>query len=594
MNLIKRKTYLRIALLILIVFAWMVLVLGRLVSLQVYQQDRLAQRGRIQRERTIKLNPKRGRIYDRNGKELAVNVELTSIYAIPTEFTNSSQTAAKLAEILPLERSILEKRLRSEKSFVWIERKVEPELSQRVRELNLPGIGFLKEDKRYYPQGKFASHVIGFVEVDNQGLNGLEHLYDREIRGEPGMELTLIDAKRRDFLPEGIARKVPTYGNDIVVNIDAIIQYIAEKELAETVHTSRAKGGSVVIMNPHSGEVLAIANQPDYDPNNFARYQKTSWRNRAVTDIYEPGSTFKILLLAMALEEKAVGLDDHFYCGEGGIEVAGVFIRDHKPYGVLSTSQIIEYSSNVGAIIIGSRIGKERLYHHIKRYGLGEKTRIDLPGESKGIVHPLRKWSGVSVGSISIGQEICVTPLQLLTIASAIANEGYVMKPLVVKKILSRRGEVLKEFVPSPLQRIISPQTAQQLLNIMVAVVERGTGTRAKLPGYLVAGKTGTAQKFDPAAQCYPPDKHIASFLGFLPADDPAIAMIVVIDEPQESYYGGEVAAPLFKRIAQQLVKYLRIPPRHGNQTYLAATNALAGREGGEVKWSKRIQEEKR
>ena len=592
MNLVKRKIYIRITLLILVAFVWMGLVLWRLVSLQVYQREHLAQRGKIQRERTIKLNPKRGLIYDRQGKELAVNVELTSIYAIPTEITNPSQTAAKLAEILPMKRSTLEERLHSEKSFVWIERKVEPELSQRVRELKLPGIGFLKEDKRFHPQRKLASHLIGFVGVDNQGLNGLEHLYDLEIRGKPGMELTLIDAKRRDFLPEGITRKEPTYGSDIVVNIDAIIQYIAEKELAETVRTTRAKGGSVVIMDPRSGEVFAIANQPDYDPNNFARYPKTSWRNRAVTDIYEPGSTFKILLLAIALEEKAVGLDDHFYCGEGGIEVAGSFIRDHKPYGVLSTSQIIEYSSNVGAIIIGNRIGKERLYHHIRRYGFGEKTGIDLPGESRGIVNPIRKWSGVSVSSISIGQEICVTPVQLLTIASAIANDGYVMKPRVVKKVLSRRGEVLKEFPPEPVRQIISPQTAQQLLNIMIAVVERGTGTAAQLPGYLVAAKTGTAQKFDPVAQSYASDKHIASFIGFLPADDPLISMLVMIDEPQGSYYGGEVAAPLFKRIAQQLVKYLRIPPRQGYQNHLVTANALAGREGQEVGRSKSPQEE--
>ncbi|TKJ35380.1 penicillin-binding protein [bacterium (candidate division B38) B3_B38] len=594
MNLVKRKTYIRISLLILVVFIWMGLILWRLVSLQVYQRDRLAQRGKIQRERTIKLNPKRGRIYDRNGKELAVNVEMTSIYALPTEVTNPSQTASKLAKVLPVKRSILEKRLRSNKSFVWIERKVEPEPTQQIRELKLPGIGFLKEDKRYYPQGKLASHVIGFAGVDSQGLNGLEHLYDREIRGESGMELTLIDAKRRDFLPEGITRKEATSGNDIVVNIDAIIQYIAEKELAETVRTTGAKGGSVVIMNPRSGEVLAIANQPDYDPNNFARYSESSWRNRAVTDIYEPGSTFKILLLAMALEEKVVGLDDHFYCGEGGIEVAGSYIRDHKPYGVLSTKQIIEYSSNVGAIIIGSRIGKQKLYHHVQRYGFGKKTRIDLPGESGGIVLPFRKWSGVSVGSISIGQEICVTPLQLLTIASAIANEGYVMKPRVVKKVLSRRGELLNEFSPSPVRRIISPQTAQQLLNIMIAVVERGTGTAAKLPGYIIAGKTGTAQKFDPVAQRYGPDKYVASFIGFLPANDPVIAMIVVIDEPQGSYYGGEVAAPLFKEIAQQLVKYLRIPPRQRDQTHLVATNILAGREREGVEWSNSPQEEKR
>lgn len=594
MNLIERKTYIRISLLILVVFIWMGVIVWRLVSLQVYQRDLLAQRGKIQRERTIKLNPKRGLIYDRNGKELAVNVEMTSIYALPTEVTNPSQTASKLAKILPVKRTTLENRLRSNKSFVWIERKVEPELSQQIRELKLPGIGFLKEDKRYYPQGKLASHVIGFAGVDNQGLNGLEHLYDREISGEPGMELTLIDAKRRDFLPEGIARKEATYGNDIVLNIDAIIQYIAEKELAEKVRATGAKGGSVVIMNPRTGEVLAIANQPDYDPNNFARYAESSWRNRAVTDIYEPGSTFKILLLAMALEEKVVGLDDHFYCGEGGIEVAGSYIRDHKPYGVLSTRQIIEYSSNVGAIIIGSRIGKQKLYHHVQRYGFGEKTRIDLPGESGGLILPLRKWSGVSVGSISIGQEISVTPLQLLTIASAIANEGYVMKPLVVNKVLSRRGELLKEFSPSPVRRIISPQTAQQLLSIMIAVVERGTGTAAKIPGYIIAGKTGTAQKFDPVAQRYGPDKHIASFIGFLPADDPVIAMLVVIDEPHDSYYGGEVAAPLFKQIAQQLVKYLRIPPQQRDQTHLVAANILAGREGQEVGGSNNPQEGKR
>ena len=594
MNLIERKTYIRISLLILVVVIWMGVILWRLVSLQVYQRDRLAQRGKIQRERTIKLDPKRGRIYDRNGKELAVNVEMTSIYALPTEVTNPSQTASKLAKVLSVKRTILEKRLRSNKSFVWIERKVEPELSQQIRELKLPGIGFLKEDKRYYPQGKLASHVVGFAGVDSQGLNGLEYLYDREISGESGMELTLIDAKSRDFLPEGIARKEATYGNDIVLNIDAIIQYIAEKELAEKVRATGAKGGSVVIMNPRTGEVLAIANQPDYDPNNFARYAESSWRNRAVTDIYEPGSTFKILLLAMALEEKVVGLDDHFYCGEGGIEVAGSYIRDHKPYGVLSTRQIIEYSSNVGAIIIGSRIGKQKLYHHVQRYGFGEKTRIDLPGESGGIILPLRKWSGVSVGSISIGQEISVTPLQLLTIASAIANEGYVMTPLVVNKVLSRRGELLKEFSPSPVRRIISPQTAQQLLSIMIAVVERGTGTAAKIPGYTIAGKTGTAQKFDPVAQRYGPDKYIASFIGFLPADDPVIAMLVVIDEPHDSYYGGEVAAPLFKQIAQQLVKYLRIPPQQRDQTHRVAANILAGREGEEVGWSNSPQEEKR
>jgi cell division protein FtsI/penicillin-binding protein 2 len=425
-----------------------------------------------------------------------------------------------------------------------------------VKALELRGVYFEKESKRFYPNRELAAHVLGYVGMDDEGLSGLEFAYQRKIGGSPGRVLLRTDARQRPFTSR---EKLPDPGEDLVLTIDQTLQYIAEQELAAQVKQSNALGGTVIVMEPHSGEILAMASHPSFNPNYYAKYSPEHWKNRAILSIYEPGSTFKIFTAATALEEHLAKPDDLIDCMRGSIVVGKHRIRDHKPYGVLPVREVVAYSSNVGAVQLGFRIGKERFEKYIRTFGFGAPTAVDLPGEAKGLLRPSSQWPTVTLANIAMGQGIGVTPMQLVTAVSSLANGGYRVKPRIVQR--TRSGSIEKvSFEPEGRTRILSQRTAAELTEMLTGVVKRGTAKSSQLEGFSAAGKTGTAQKIDPNGR-YSHSRFIASFVGFAPAERPALAMVVTIDEPRGRYYGGEVAAPVFRNIAEQALRYLAISP---------------------------------
>jgi cell division protein FtsI (penicillin-binding protein 3) len=556
----QSKAKYRLIILFIIVVCWIGLISARMVQLGVFKRDFLLEKAKEQQEMIVELNPKRGHIFDRQGRELAISIDVHSIYALPPQITNISSTAHKLAQLLSVDYFQLLKTLKSKRRFVWIKRKVSPWEAEHVRALEMDGIGLLKENKRFYPKKELASHVIGFVGIDNKGLEGLEHYLEAEIKGEPGKMLNYIDARRRGVLPEGIILQKPTGGKGVVLTIDEVIQHTTEVMLQKAVEINAAKSGSAVIMNPNNGEILAMANIPTYDPNRFSHFRAEYRRNRAITDCFEPGSTFKIAMATTALEYGAVNQEELFDCSEGSIMLAKHKVRDYRPFGQLSFRDIIVFSSNVGAIKVGQRMGKKDYCTKLREFGFGEKCGIDLPGESRGILRPYYGWSNSSTGAISIGYEIAVTPLQLISFISAVANGGYLLEPKLIEKIINIDGAVEKEFSKTIRRRIFSQDTAKILKSIMEGVVVRGTGKQAAIKGYRIAGKTGTAQKLDPSGG-YSNSRYTSSFVGFLPVSKPQIAIVVVIDEPKSKYYGGAVAAPVFREIAKLVIRYMRISP---------------------------------
>ena len=426
-----------------------------------------------------------------------------------------------------------------------------------MKALEMRGVYFEKESKRFYPNRELAAHVLGYVGMDDEGLSGLEFAYQKKIGGSPGRVLLRSDARQRSF---SSVEKPPDAGEDLVLTIDQTLQYIAEQELAAQVKQSNALGGTVIVMEPHSGDIFAMASYPAFNPNHYAKYSPEHWRNRAILSIYEPGSTFKIFTAATALEERLARPDDLIDCMNGAIVVGKHRIRDHKPYGVLPVREVVAFSSNVGAVQLGFRIGKERFEKYIRSFGFGTPTAVDLPGEAKGLLRPSSQWPTVTLANIAMGQGIGVTPMQLVTAVSAIANGGYRVKPRIVQR--TRSGAVAKvSFGPEAARsRILSGRTASELTEMLTGVVKRGTGKSSQLEGFSAAGKTGTAQKIDPSGR-YSHSRFIASFVGFAPAERPALAMVVTIDEPRGHYYGGEVAAPVFRNIAEQALRYLAISP---------------------------------
>jgi cell division protein FtsI (penicillin-binding protein 3) len=514
-----------------------------------------------QSQRLIRITPKRGFIYDCKGRILASSVLRDSVYFIPSENESKFEHIKKIKrikQIIPLtniEFERIKKRIEENKSFIWIKRKIGEEKAKKIKIMNIKGIYFEKEYRRFYPQRNLASHILGGVNIDEHGLNGVERQYDTQLFGKPGNALILVDAKRRRYQLKILKKPVP--GKSIVLTIDEIIQYIAEKELVKTVKKFQAKSGWIIIMNPWTGEILAMANYPSYDPN-FYPNSPSLERNNCITYIYEPGSTFKIIPIAAALQEEIVDENDIFDCGNGKIYLAGIKIEDYKKFSLLTLPEIIYYSSNVGAIKVGLRLGEERLYKYLKLFGFGEKTGIDLPGEEDGIFRDITKWSSISIGELSIGYEIGVTAIQMLRAASVLANGGYLVTPRIVKKIISSNGEESISLIPP--RKILIREVARKMARFMEGVVEFGTGKAAKIKGYRIAGKTGTAQKLNNFNE-YSSDFHISSFVGFAPANDPAISIIIVINEPKGKYYGGQVAAPCFREVVYQVLRYLKIFP---------------------------------
>jgi len=536
---------------------WSVLLISRFVHLQIFQYADLSAKAERQQSRSFEISPQRGTIYDRRGRELAVSVNVDSVYAISSEIADKRQAADMLAQALGLKRQTILTKLKATRGFLWLKRKVDYAEAARVKALGLRGVYFEKESKRFYPNRELAAHVLGYVGMDAEGLSGLEFAYQKKIGGSPGRVLLRSDARQRSF---SSVEKPPDPGDDLVLTIDQTLQYIAEQELAARVKQSNALGGTVIVMEPHSGDILAMASYPAFNPNHYAKYSPEHWKNRAILSIYEPGSTFKIFTAATALEERLTKPDDLIDCMNGAIVVGKHRIRDHKAYGVLPVREVVAYSSNVGAVQLGFRIGKERFEKYIRSFGFGAPTAVDLPGEAKGLLRPSSQWPTVTLANIAMGQGIGVTPMQLVTAVSAIANGGYRVKPRIVQR--TRSGAVEKvSFEPEAARiRILSSRTASELTEMLTGVVKRGTGKSSQLEGFSAAGKTGTAQKIDPNGR-YSHSRFIASFVGFAPAERPALAMVVTIDEPRGHYYGGEVAAPVFRNIAEQALRYLAISP---------------------------------
>ncbi|MCY3759486.1 MAG: penicillin-binding protein [Acidobacteria bacterium] len=554
----------RLGLLVLFFVAWSCLIVFRLVDLQIVRYPEMRERARRQQTRMFEISPKRGTIYDRRDRELAVSIKVESVFAVPHKIADKSRTATLLARTLGLDPDRVRRRLEGARSFGWIKRKVDYPHVQKVRELDLPGIYFETENKRFYPKRELAAHVLGYVGMDNEGLAGLEHLYERDVRGTPGRILLHTDARKRYF---SSVERPPTAGADLVLTLDESIQYLVEQELQAQVEKSRARGGAAIVMNPSTGAILAMANVPTFNPNHYGRYSESAWRNQAILNIYEPGSTFKVFTAAAALEEGLTTPEEQIHCMNGGIVIGKHRIRDHKPFGWLSVREVIARSSNVGVIQLGFRIGKQRLERYLRHYGFGRPTQVDLPGEARGLLRPASDWHTVDLGTISMGQGIGVTPLQMITAAGMIANGGEWIPPRVVERVRSDRISRSPSLSQAGGRRVLRKETAETIKEMMSLVVAEGTGRRARLRGFSAAGKTGTAQKVDERGR-YSHTQFIASFVGFAPVENPALSIVVLIDEPRGLYYGGQVAAPVFQKIAEKTLNYLSVPPDQPQQEW--------------------------
>ena len=530
---------------------------GRLFYLMVTMRETLQERADIQHQYTLKLEARRGTIRDRHGRQLATSVEVESVYAVPKAFPDALLTDAsqRLSTCLSASARRISARLAGERSFVWLERKAKPRVVRCVRELDLAGIGFLNESRRYYPKRSLAAHILGYVGLDNAGMSGVEYALEDEIRGEPGRRIIWTDARNRRAASRIEAKPRP--GRAAFLTIDENLQHIAESELEQAIRESNSESGIAIMMRPETGELLAIASFPSFNPNRYGDSPEGHWRNRAVTDVYEPGSTFKFVAAAAALEQGVTTEDERIDCGRGMIRVGGSIIRDSHIFDFLTFREVVEQSSNVGMIRIGQRLGKERFEKYIRAFGFGETTGIELPAESRGILRPSKTWGPVTLASMSFGQEIGVTPLQMVTATNVIAAGGYLMRPRLLLGLGGADGSLEAPVSPEPVRRVIDTETARRLTDVLVGVVERGTGQRAKLPSYLVAGKTGTAQKAVRGG--YSKTDYIASFVGFAPANRPALTTLVILDSP-EGDHSGSRAAGVFARIMRRALRYLAVP----------------------------------
>ncbi|MBI4589879.1 MAG: PASTA domain-containing protein [Candidatus Rokubacteria bacterium] len=551
------------ALILSTLFACALLALiGRLAFLQIVKHEELARLAERQRSKTIVLRPKRGPVLDRHGQALAVSSHAESLFALPARVGDPEGVAERLAPLLNEAPEEVRKRLATDRAFVWVKRKLSPSLAQAIRTLGEPGLGFVQESLRLYPNRELAAQVLGFEGVDGRGLEGIERAWDSHLAGETGLALVERDALGREVTGLPTVIKASTPGQGVALTLDTTIQYLAEKEVELAWRRTHSKAALAIVLDPRTGELLALAIRPTFNPNSFATASANEWRNRAVTDPFEPGSTFKVILAAGALEEGVARPTDRFYGEQGTITVASTVIHDWKRYGWLTFSEVLQNSSNVGAIKVGMALGRERYHRYITGFGFGSLTGVGLPGESRGQVRAPDRWSGLSLATLSIGQEASVTALQLIAAFGAVANGGRLMQPQVVRAVLDSGGREVRGFEPRAVRQVIAPETARALTQILTRVVGEGTGRHAAIPGYEVAGKTGTAQKIDPTTKRYSRAPGILSFAGFAPADDPRIAMLVLLDEPTSEKWGSEAAAPIFAALGGEVLRYLNVPPR--------------------------------
>jgi cell division protein FtsI (penicillin-binding protein 3) len=533
----------------------------RLGYLQILRHEELARLAERQYSKTIPLRPERGPILDRNGYALAVSAPVESVYALPGRISDRAAVAAALAPHLGERARDIEQRLASDRPFVWVKVKIPPAAAEAIRARRLPGVGTVPETLRFYPSRELAAHVLGFVGRDDRGLEGVELAQDKSLAGEAGVALVERDALGREMTGQPTILKAPTPGTGIVLTLDAKIQYLAERELDAAWHATGAKGGMVLVMDPRTGEILAMAMRPTFNPNAYQTASPEQWRNRAVTDPFEPGSTFKAILAAAALEDGVARPGDRFYGEQGVITIANRSIHDWKKYGWLTFQQVLQFSSNVGAIKVGLQVGRERYYRHVTAFGFGSLTGVGLPGESRGQLRPPERWSGLSLASISIGQEISVTGVQLLAAFGAVANGGRLMQPHVLRAFLDRNGREVRRTEPQTVRQVISPRAAATLTDILTSVVADGTGHKATVPGYPVAGKTGTAQKPDPVTHVYSRKPGVLSFVGFVPSNAPRLVILALLDEPKTVVWGSEAAAPIFAAVAAPALRHLDVAP---------------------------------
>lgn len=535
----------------------------RLVNIMIINHEAFVSKALKQHVKVEQIPVKRGIIYDAKGRELAINLDTETLYANPSLMVALEQSAMLLSEKLNKPAEAIKARFEANKKFALLERKLSPEQAEEIKRLNLRGIGFYIDPKRVYPKGKLASHVIGYTDIDNHGLEGVEKVYDEELMAEK-VELKMHRDAKGNVLSDGKITEIR--GNNITLTIDEALQRILERNIDEAVSKWSAVSAVGIMMNPHTGELLAMVSRPAFDPNKPGAVKPEQRRNRAITDTYEPGSTFKIVAGIAALQEGLVKPETKFDCSAGSIEVGGKSIKDAHRHGVLTFKEVIQKSSNVGTIMVAQRLGKNKLYEYIRLFGFGQKTGIDLLGEVSGLLKPVNKWSGTSIGAIAIGQEIGVTPLQILRAYAVVANGGLLVKPHVVSKITSPDGTVIYK-ADNVSKRILNEEHTKVFRDILKSVTEDGgTAKTASVDGNQVAGKTGTAQIYDPKIKSYSKDRYISSFVGFVPADNPKIAMIIVIYEPKGQTYGGVVAGPVFRQVANEALSYLSVPREDAEQ----------------------------
>jgi cell division protein FtsI (penicillin-binding protein 3) len=538
-------------------------IIARAVQLHVFKGPWLSEKAAGQYTRSFTATGKRGTIFDAKHREMAVSIDVTSIAGFPASIHDIPGTAKSLGIILGINHRELKKKLSSKRSFVWVKRHATPKEVNKIKAANLKGIGFLSEHSRVYPNRSLGAQILGFSGIDGQGLEGLEYYYNHYLKGTSAKQTVVQDALGRRF---GEEKKILAEynGNNLILTIDKAIQYITESSLDEAVQNFSGKSGIAVVMEPSTGAILALAHYPRFNPNTYRKFGRSRWRNRAITDPFEPGSTMKIFLASAALESGFCSSNTIFYCEDGRYKIGRNTIHDTHPHGWLSLQQIVKVSSNIGTVKIAERIGKDNLYNFLKGFGFGSKSGIDCPGETSGSLSPHSRWTRIDTGAISFGQGISVSAIQLIAAVSSIANDGDLMKPYIVKAITDGNGRLVENFRPRKVRSVISHETARTIKRIMQTVItEGGTGVKAAMEGYAVCGKTGTAQKISKSGG-YADNDYVASFVGFAPAEDPRVAILVVVDEPQEEYYGGTVAAPAFKRIAYETLNYLNVPPRRG------------------------------